>query len=258
MPQIQVLPGAPGFGSQLGQALGGGISQGISANLQQMLEQKQQQQKMNSLLSALGIGSQRSQASQSSEDLSATLGKSSATNEAAIPRLTQEQVLAGSIINPALAPALSSLYKTQQKEVEKEQSKEVAQDAFNRMNEIFERGNLGLGSGLAITGKTAEDVGEFETLGGALESLLKDQVSKGTLSNARFKYITERLLPKPTDSSSKIRGKLRGLAKELKLNPPEGLSEKKLDHDTAMQILEQAKGDKEKARKIARSKGYEF
>jgi len=40
MPQIQILPGAPGFGSQLGQALGGGLSQGIGVALNEMLEQK--------------------------------------------------------------------------------------------------------------------------------------------------------------------------------------------------------------------------
>lgn len=46
MPQIQILPEAPGFGSQFGEALGGGISkgieQGISTRLSDMLQRKKE------------------------------------------------------------------------------------------------------------------------------------------------------------------------------------------------------------------------
>lgn len=44
MPQIQVLPGVPSFGSQLGKALGGGLSQGISDSLKSFLDNKQAKQ----------------------------------------------------------------------------------------------------------------------------------------------------------------------------------------------------------------------
>lgn len=62
MPQFQLLPEAPSFGSQLGAALGGGISQGLSASLNSYLENKKQQTALNNMLSALGISPQGQQA----------------------------------------------------------------------------------------------------------------------------------------------------------------------------------------------------
>lgn len=96
----------------------------------------------------------------------------------------------------------------------------VAQKAYNRMAELLKKGNIGYGSGIyALTGgKTAEDIGEFSSLSGALESILKDKVSKGVLSKDRFNYIVETLLPKPTDRQATIKGKLKGLAEILELD----------------------------------------
>ena len=225
MPQIQVLPGAPGFGSQLGQALGmglgGGLSQGISAGLNQMLQQKQEAQKMQGLMSALGIGA-------GSQGGSASIPQASASS--GVPKLSQEQVLAASIMNPQLAPALSSIYKNQQKETQDLESKQIAQESLDRMSDLLKEGKLGFGSKLrskAFGGETAESVGEFESLSGALEAQLVDKVSRGTLSNARFKYITETLLPKPNDREATIKGKLKALSKELKLDLPKYLEGKK-------------------------------
>lgn len=259
MPQIQILPAAPGFGSQLGQALGSGLNQGIGMALNNMLQQKAEQKKAQQLLSALGISGPVGSQDQSIE--SSVIDNSISRKGSGVPKLTQEQILAASITNPALAPALSSIYKNQMKESEKQQSEEIAQDSLNRMAEILHQGNIGFGSkvkGKLFGGDTAEQVGEFESLSGALESLLKDRVSKGMLSNARFQYITETLLPKPNDRQATIRGKLKALSRELKLELPHSLSSKQLTTEKAVQFLEQAKGDKEKARKIARAKGYEF
>lgn len=258
MPQIQVLPGAPGFGSQLGSALGGGLSQGISAGLNQMLEQRAQQQKTQALLQSLGI---QMPSSTSGQMPSSSISQASVPAKSPLNQLSQEQVLAASIMNPALAPALSSIYKNQQKEKQETESKQIAQDSLNRMSDLLKEGNLGLGSkakGKVLGGETAEQIGEFESLSGALEALLVDKVSRGTLSNARFRYITETLLPKPNDREATIRGKLKALSKELKLDLPKTLDSKTLTTDQAQQFLQQAKGDKEKARKIARTKGYEF
>jgi len=107
---------------------------------------------------------------------------------------------------------------------EGEQEKNIAQNAFNGMVKLLRGGNLGRGSKLGASifgGKGARDVGEFTSLSGGLEALLVDKVSKGTLSNERFKYITETLLPKPNDSDSIIEGKLRGLGQILGLDMSE-------------------------------------
>ncbi len=225
MPQIQILPGAPGFGSQLGQAMGSGLSQGISAGLSQMLEQKTQQRKTHQLLSALGIGTPSSRPGQTPSE---SIEQASISSKQGFPKLSQEQILAASVMNPQLAPALSSIYKNQQKEIQEEESKDIAQSSLDRMSDLLKEGRLGLGSkvkGKLLGGETAESVGEFESLSGALEALLVDKVSRGTLSNARFRYITETLLPKPNDREAAIKGKLKALSKELKLNLPESLSQ---------------------------------
>lgn len=230
MPQIQIIPGAPGFGSQLGQALGSGLgqgfSQGIAANLQNMLEQKTQQRKTQQLLSALGIETPSSNPLQTPN---AAINQASAPRSNKLSPLTQEQILAASLMNPQLAPALASIYKNQQKEIKEDESIQTGQEALNRMTEILNEGKLGFGSklrGKAFGGQTAENVGEFESLSGALESLLVDKVSRGTLSNARFKYITETLLPKANDREATIKGKLKALSKELNLDLPEFKTQK--------------------------------
>lgn len=102
---------------------------------------------------------------------------------------------------------------------EKDASKNITQDAFNRMAQLIPK--VGMGSGVLgmFGGKQAEHSGEFSSLTGALESHLVDMVNKGTLSNTRFKYITETLLPKPTDTQDEIKGKMKGLALILDLDP---------------------------------------
>lgn len=257
MPKLEALHGIPSFGSQLGQALGGGLTQGINSALSQMLEQKSQQRKTQDLLNALGISSTNTP----SETITESLEFSPKTPKPNLKNLSQEEILAASIMNPQLAPVLGNIYKNQQKENKENESKEVAQESLNRMSELLSEGKLGFGSKLkskAFGGKTAEAVGEFESLSGALESLLVDKVSRGTLSNARFKYITETLLPKPNDREATIKGKLKALSKELKLDLPSSFGKKTLDTETAQSFLEQAGGNKEKARKIAKAKGYSF
>ncbi len=109
------------------------------------------------------------------------------------------------------------------KKEEQEQIRQTAQQSFNGIANILKKGKVGMGSKVLnfFGGKGAEDIGQFETLTGGLESMLVDMVNRGALSNSRFQYITETLLPKPTDTQSKIKGKLKGLAQLLKLDSSE-------------------------------------
>jgi hypothetical protein len=160
-------------------------------------------------------------------------------DQEAAPReleLTPEKIIAASQIDPQMAATMSRLFQGQEKERMNKQKlaaeNKVGQESFNRMSELLRKGNLGLGSelkGKAFGGETAEDVGEFSSLSGALESMLVDRVSRGTLSNARFKYITETLLPKPTDRQATIKGKMKALARELNLDPSVLLGKSKLE-----------------------------
>ena len=195
MPGIQVLEPAPNFGSQLGQQLGMGLSQGLGESLGSYFSQKQNTRALEGLR---------------------PFYRASGLPEEEFEAFTK------SGLPPQLAIPLLKVGAAQRaKATESMQQQQVSQDSFNRMSELLNEGKLGLGSKLKskiLGGKTAESVGEFESLGGALEALLVDKVSRGALSNSRFKYITETLLPKPNDREAVIRGKMKALARELDLD----------------------------------------
>ncbi len=109
------------------------------------------------------------------------------------------------------------------KENEEIDPKITAQKSFNGMAKILKDNRIGRGSSIKgyFGGQTAKDAGKFVSLSGGLEALLVDMVSRGTLSNTRFEYITQTLLPKPTDSINEIKGKMEGLAEILNLDPTE-------------------------------------
>jgi hypothetical protein len=154
--------------------------------------------------------------------------------------LSDAQIAAIATVDPNLAKIFQMQKDTALKEAranrkeaeKKEEAKkpiETAQRSFNSMAKLLKKGNLGLGSGIlssAIGGDRAKDVAQFTSATGGLEALLVDMVSRGTLSNARFKYITETLLPKPGDRDKEIEGKMIALADLLGLDSTE-LNQKK-------------------------------
>lgn len=154
--------------------------------------------------------------------------------------LSDSQIAAVASVDPNLARILQMQKDTALKETranrketeKKEEAKkplETAQRSFNSMAKLLRKGNLGLGSGAlssALGGDRAKDVAQFTSATGGLEALLVDMVSRGTLSNARFKYITETLLPKPGDRDKEIEGKMVALADLLGLDSSE-LTQKK-------------------------------
>jgi len=200
MPQLQVLEQSPGFSQQLGQALGSGVGQGLSQGISGRLQEHLQARKNRSALEGL---------SPMFKELGFDEGQlKTLVNSGISPEIMISAMKANASIQKAKAGA--------------EDQKKIAQDAFNRQSELLKKGNIGLGSkykAVLLGGEAAEDVGEFESLGGSMESMLKDKVSKGVLSQARFKYIIETLLPKANDRDRTIRGKLKALAQQLDLDP---------------------------------------
>jgi len=101
----------------------------------------------------------------------------------------------------------------------------LAQDSFNNLVDLTEDAGWATKFQQYVPGeggrKAARTVGEFTSTLGSLEGILKDRVSRGTLSNARFKYITEQLLPKVDDLQDVIIGKLKGLGKTLDFDTTE-------------------------------------
>jgi hypothetical protein len=152
--------------------------------------------------------------------------------------------------------------------------KQTAQNSFNSLSRILNKNNIGYGSevwGQLSGGETLRDTGEFQSATGGLEAMLVDMVNRGTLSNSRFEYITKNLLPTSTDRQEIIKGKLKGLAELLNLDPSALLGEtnnfddvestnssKVLDADAMEKIYELSGGDKNEAKRIARKMGYKI
>jgi hypothetical protein len=125
-------------------------------------------------------------------------------------------------------PKISSLAQRRidkKLEIDKEKqriAKETQQKSFDSIIHILNKGNIGRGSNFLpsalLGGQTAEDIAEFDSLVGAFEAALLKENSKGALTDKKFDYIINKLLPKATDTQAEIIGKLRATATKLGLD----------------------------------------
>lgn len=236
MPGLQALAGVPSFGGQLGQQLGGGLSQGIGAGINQFLQQKQQKQSGTALAEYLGQPEMASALSQLPKEIHVELAKA---------------------------------YGRQKQHTEADSS--VAQQALNRMAELIpETGASILPAWASPTSKGAGNRAEFESQKASLISLLRDKVNKGVLTNQKFEFIKNELLPSHGDRKEIKRRKLKAIGEQLGLDVSalqEGASEgnlkkvapgTQLSKEEAQNIFKKAGNNPEKARKIAQQLGYEW
>jgi len=94
-------------------------------------------------------------------------------------------------------------------------SQKETQDAFNRLWELSSQiGFSPLPPGASFN---AEKRAEFESLKGSLVGALREMVNRGALTNQKFKYITEQLLPSHGDREATKKGKMKGIARVLGL-----------------------------------------
>lgn len=226
------------------QRIGGGFGQGLSEGLQMLVQQKLkgiQQQKQNEALAALGL-------------------------PANLPPELQKEYIKEKI------KSQESEQKLEREKLEKSEiaskEKEDLTDIVNNLSKLAPK--VGPGKILnRLTSEGREARGEFDTLALGLENIAKEMVGKGTMSQARFKYLTERL-PSSSNTESKNRGILKAWKKILHLSEKdfekkykseiekESAEEKILSKDLATKFLKMAKGNKDKARELARKNGYSF
>jgi len=196
----------------LGRSLLSGIAQGLPGGMQLGIENLLKQKQISAEEEAK---SRRARSLlQGIEEMGSVPGESG--------QFTDKQILSMKLSgDPILMATADFLEKKEQKERPQRETRETAQRSFDDAATILKKGNLGRGSGIKgfFGGKTARDVGAFNTAVGGLEAMLVDMVSRGTLSNSRFQYITETLLPKSNDTQSAIKGKLESLASILGLDP---------------------------------------
>lgn len=246
---VQILQPPKSFGAELAGNIGREVGEGLSSGMQARKQAKLLAQEDRDILEATGInlsgirdpearkaimtaqlkGKQKEQEQGFAKELQA--GKYAGeeglagTKEAGraatafnIENLSHENRMKQQAAKFAHEKELKS-----GKSEEAEQVRQIGQQSFNGIAKLLNKGNVGMGSGAIgfFGGETAEDTGEFQSLTGGLEAMMVDMVSRGTLSNTRFQYITETLLPKPTDTQSQIKGKLKGLAQILGLDASE-------------------------------------
>lgn len=170
-------------------------------------------------------------------------------------------------------PSLGRILQAQQKQIagRKKEVEDTARvsKAVESMLEVLS--SVGPGQiGNLLTEKGRENRQLFDSLAMNLEEIAATMVGKGTLSKARFEFLLKNL-PSSKKTQAANRGALKAWNQTLGLNVPQFGNEKieekvteklpeggKLTMEMAQSILNQAKGDKELARKIARKRGFEF
>lgn len=198
---VSILPAEDSFGSSLGSLLGGGIGFGIGNKMQQFQQQKQRKQQSSALSKLLDM-----------------------------PEEHHESFMS---LDPEYQKLLAQSY-LKQKEIEKKnqaksgvgapgkmgpEEKAAIQSTFDRMSSMI-GGPMQRRTGKffpTLDTASAEERGEFDTLGVQLESIFKDMVNKGTMSNSRFQFMLKNL-PTSSDAPATQKGKLKAIAKMLELD----------------------------------------
>lgn len=198
MPNLQQMnPGTPSISQELAHNLGGGIGGGLSQTLQTHLQGKQNKRALSGLAPSL------KQSGMSDEDIN-------------------------SFVNSGLDPKIGAQVVTAhlKNKGQDQGSKEGMQASLDRMLELSKSKNIGIRTNPKqfFSDKAVGEQAEFESSKAGLIAALRDKVNKGVLSNQKFDYIVNHLLPTHNERQAAIRGKLKSIARETGLKFP-GLEE---------------------------------
>jgi hypothetical protein len=210
-----VLPEIPSFGQSLGRNLGAGISQGIGSAAQfaqQMAMDKYKQEQKNKWAQDL-IKSHYGQ-NEDAQDFEVAKTKNARPKILDMP----DEAIAALSLNKETAAFGNILQKQKDAAKSEYQTKMGAQDAFEDMVGLIDKVGYSLLSDPNYSPTKKRERGQFEASKGSLIGIIKDKVNKGVLSNQKFNYIKNELLPSHKDSQEVKIGKLKAVAKELDLD----------------------------------------
>lgn len=185
-------------GQQLGQMLGGTIKESLNQRIQRDLTDKQNQRSLDALkpfLKQRGIDDNTINEIYASKPPADLIQKELAQYDKLIAdqnKLAQKK--GGTLADPA-----------------------KDQEIFNEISDLIKKGNVGPRHPGRWGPKSREERAYLNELSSHFEERLLAKKNKGNLSDRRFKYLMS-LLVKPTDTHAKMKGKLRGLAKEFDLD----------------------------------------
>lgn len=213
-----VLPEVPSMGQLLARNLGQGVSQGIgkASDLasQLMMEKSKESQKNKWAQELVGSLYGNNDAGSSASPESSSESSSSSRERPKILDLPDENIAALSL-NRETAP-LATILQKQKKEAKSEYETRIAsQDAFDDMVNLTSKIGFSLISDPNYSVSKKRERSQFEASKGALIGQLKDRVNKGVLSNQKFNFIKDELLPSHKDSREVKIGKLKAVGKEL-------------------------------------------
>ena len=120
------------------------------------------------------------------------------------------------------APQRAEQQKATMQQMAAQQEAQNLQATIDEQVGLIKKGSIGsrIASPLAWLGisEGGQERAQFDTLALSLESKLKEALGKGQMSDARFKYLKDRL-PSSTSTDRENIGKLKAIAKELNLDP---------------------------------------
>jgi len=211
-----------------------------------------------------------------------------------VPQYSQQQILAIGQKYPQLASLLQQGQIAKEKmgiareKLELEKRKQLLEEGV--IPETKRRSYAGVADQVEKLMKQAswskritpfsEEGAEIKALGEQMFAAIRDKVVKGNMSKPVFDYIKNTITVKPTDTNAMIQGKLNAFRRYInsfkegedysnlsvadvmkiggKRNSDLIEKETTLNKNQAQKFLEAAKGDKEKARQMARDAGYTF
>jgi hypothetical protein len=186
MPALQVLNSMqqPSYSSQLGSALGQGLGQGLSQGIGQYFQMKRQKSQGSALAEYLGK-----------------------------PEMAQQL----GALSPEIQQEVARSAVRQKQEVAS--NKEAQQQSLNSLIGLSKKvSGTPLGLPISPNLRFGGEAGEFESQKGQLVSAMRDLINKGILSNQKFQYIVNELLPSHRDKQSVKLHKLKAIGEQLGLD----------------------------------------
>lgn len=110
---------------------------------------------------------------------------------------------------------------TIKKKQEAHQDQETLQSQFNNIWDLMDKRGIGFAGSLNMTDEALGNEAQFKASQIGLISAARDRVNKGVLTNQKFQYIIDNLIPKYNERRATTKGKLKALAEEFGLKIPE-------------------------------------
>jgi len=211
---VQILPAIPSFGEAMARSLGEGISSGISKERDfahklafEKEKGKGESEQLSKFLTESGLKSNDSPQS----------GGKSKIERPKILDVPDEAIMRLGL-NEKTRHQAEFLSKQKEKAEKEYNTRMASQGSFDDMVDLTQKLGYSFFENPNLSPTKGKERAQFEASKGSLIGDIKDRVNKGILSNQKFNYIKNELLPSHKDTQEVKIGKLKAVAKELNLD----------------------------------------